>query len=178
MLLETTKLIIRKLRSEDLEDFHAYRSDPKVARYQGFEIMDRKEAQLFIEAQKGKELGQIKDWIQFGLIQKEQKNLIGDCAIKLSGHNMKVAEIGLSLNPSEQKKGFAKEALLGLINFLFQEKDVLRIEEIVDVENLDAIKVLETVGFKREGHFVENVFFNGKWGSEYQYAFLKKEWET
>jgi RimJ/RimL family protein N-acetyltransferase len=28
------------------------------------------------------------------------------------------------------------------------------------------------------GHFIENIFFKGKWGSEFQYAMLKREWDN
>ena len=49
--------------------------------------------------------------------------------------------------------------------------------EIVDVENVASINMLESIGFLKEGHFIENVFFNGKWGSEFQYALNKSEWQ-
>jgi len=68
----------------------------------------------------------------------------------------------------QQQKGFAKEALQGILKFLFDQKNLHRVVEIVDVENSTSIKLLESVGFKREGHFIENIFFKGKWGSEYQ----------
>jgi len=38
--------------------------------------------------------------------------------------------------------------------------------------------MLERLGFRREGHFVENLLFKGQWGSEYYYAMLKREWEN
>jgi RimJ/RimL family protein N-acetyltransferase len=36
---------------------------------------------------------------------------------------------------------------------------------------------LEAVGFRQEAHFVENIFFKGAWGSEFQYALLASEWQ-
>ncbi len=30
--------------------------------------------------------------------------------------------------------------------------------------------------FRLEGHFIENIFFKGKWASEFQFAMLKREW--
>jgi len=48
---------------------------------------------------------------------------------------------------------------------------------IVDEENLASIHLLKRVGFKQEGHFIENVFFKGKWASEFQFAYLKREWD-
>jgi RimJ/RimL family protein N-acetyltransferase len=31
---------------------------------------------------------------------------------------------------------------------------------------------------RREGHFLKNVWFKGKWGDEYLYAILKEEWQS
>ena len=36
--------------------------------------------------------------------------------------------------------------------------------------------MLERLGLRREGHFVQNVWFKGKWGDEYLYAILRNEW--
>ena len=49
--------------------------------------------------------------------------------------------------------------------------------EIVDAENIASIRLLKSVGFRQEGHFIENIFFKGRWGSEIQFAMLKKEWK-
>ena len=36
-MLTTERLVLRRFRPEDLDAFVAYRSDPQVARYQGWE---------------------------------------------------------------------------------------------------------------------------------------------
>ena len=64
------------------------------------------------------------------------------------------------------------------MTFLFDTKEIHRVVEIVDVENSDSISLLKSIGFKQEGHFIENIFFKGKWGSEFQYAMLKREWDN
>jgi aminoglycoside 6'-N-acetyltransferase len=51
------------------------------------------------------------------------------------------------------------------------------VRAICDAENLASAKLLERIGMRREGHFVENIWFKGKWGSEYWYGLLKEEWE-
>jgi len=33
------------------------------------------------------------------------------------------------------------------------------------------------LGFRREAHFVEHVWFKGGWGSEFVFALLRREWE-
>lgn len=72
---------------------------------------------------------------------------------------------------------YAKEALECILNWLFETKNIHRVTEIVDAENVASIKLLKSLNFKLEGHFIENIFFKGKWGSELQFAMLKREWK-
>lgn len=175
-IIHTDRLIIRNLKASDLDDFFLYRSNPEVTKYQGFDVFNKVQCQEFISSQCNKIFGKAGEWIQYGIENKETGRLIGDCAIKLDQYDTRIAEVGITLSPLEQKKGFAKEAFLNILNFLFELDDFHRVSEIVDVENIASIQLLENIGFKREGHFIENIFFKGKWGSEYQYALLKKEW--
>ena len=45
-----------------------------------------------------------------------------------------------------------------------------------DLLNLPAQRVLEKLNFRREAHFVENLWFRGRWSSEYWYALSEREW--
>jgi len=67
--------------------------------------------------------------------------------------------------------------MIGILTFLFDTKEILRVVETLDAENTASINLLKSTGFKQEGHFIENIFFKGKWGSEFQYAMLKREWD-
>jgi len=176
LIIDTERLLIRNLKRTDLEDFHFYRSNPHVTKYQGFDVFSLKESGAFIESQLDKKFGKPDEWVQYAIEYKETKRLIGDCAIKLQ-QDVRIAEIGMTISHIEQKKGFAKEALIAILNFLFSIDDFHRVEEIVDAENIASIQLLKSIGFREEGHFIENIFFNGKWGSEFQYAMLKKEWK-
>lgn len=175
--LITSRLNIRNLELKDLSDFHIYRSNPDVTKYQGFDIMTVEQAGEFIKGQLKKEFGKAGEWVQYGIENITTGKLVGDCAIKLDQNDIRIAEIGITISHLEQKNGFAKEVLLGLLTFLFDTKETHRIVEIVDSENIASINLLKSTGFRQEGHFIENIFFKGKWGSEYQYAMLKREWE-
>ncbi len=177
ILIDTERLQIRKLKTKDLADFHFYRSNPEVTKYQGFDVYTIEQASEFIQEQLEKEFGKPGEWIQYGIENKKTKKLVGDCAIKLDQYDIRIAEIGITISPTEQKKGYAKETLIALLNFLFKIENFHRVTETVDAENIASINLLKSVGFKQEGHFIENIFFKGKWGSEYQYAMLKKEWK-
>lgn len=176
--IQTDRLLIRHLELKDLKDFHLYRSNPEVTKYQGFDVMTINQAEDFILDNATKHFGKAGEWVQYAIENQLTGKLIGDCAIKLDAYDIRIAEIGITISHLEQRKGFAKETLLGILGFLFDVKNLHRVVEIVDAENEASIKLLESTGFKKEGHFIENIFFKGKWGSEYQYAMLQSEWNS
>ena len=167
-LFTTPRLKIRNLRETDLDDFHLYRSNPEVTKYQGFDTYTREQAKSFISEHQNKSLIVPGEWIQFAIENISKRQLVGDCAIYL----------GITISHVHQRKGYAKETMLGLMHFLFSQKGIHRIEETVDAENLASIRMMESLSFRKEAHFIENTFFKGKWGSEYQFAILRREWET
>jgi RimJ/RimL family protein N-acetyltransferase len=53
-----------------------------------------------------------------------------------------------------------------------------RVIAITDCENAASVALLERLGLRREGHFLQNVWFKGTWGDEYLYAILHEEWQN
>ena len=72
--INTERLTIRNLESKDLADFYAYRSNPEVTKYQGFDTMNKQEASDFIESQTDKLYGKPGEWVQYGIEEKRNKN--------------------------------------------------------------------------------------------------------
>jgi [ribosomal protein S5]-alanine N-acetyltransferase len=177
LIIDTERIRIRNQKMADLEDFYFYRSNPQVTKYQGFDVLTIEQAEEFIKSQTDKKFGEPGEWVQYGIENRSTGKVIGDCAIKLHQDDIRIAEIGITISHAEQKKGYAKETLVGILNYLFSIKDFHRVVEIVDTENLASIQLLKSLGFRLEGHFIENIFFKGKWGSEYQFALLEKEWK-
>jgi ribosomal-protein-alanine N-acetyltransferase len=176
LIIPTKRLIIRHLKLKDLTDFHLYRSNPIITQYQGFDVMNLEQAKTFIVENSAKHFGTAGEWVQYGIENRDTGKLIGDCAIKLDLHDIRIAEIGITISHLEQRNGYAKEAMLSILTFLFAKKNLHRVVEIVDVENTASINLLKSIGFRLEGHFIENIFFKGKWGSEFQFALLRDEW--
>ena len=46
--ITTTRLHIRELILSDLVNFHFYRSNPDITKYQGFDVMTKEQAEEFI----------------------------------------------------------------------------------------------------------------------------------
>jgi ribosomal-protein-alanine N-acetyltransferase len=67
------------------------------------------------------------------------------------------------------------EALCGLMPFLFYEFSLRRIEAACLPSNIPSSKLLEKVGFSREGRAREYLCINGVWHDHLLYALLDKD---
>ncbi len=67
------------------------------------------------------------------------------------------------MDKEHNAKGYTTEALQLVVDFAFRELKLHRIEAGAMLDNLASIRVLEKVGFKKEGIAKENIRINGKW---------------
>ena len=174
--LKTTRLRLRHFMDSDLALFMAYRNDPEVARYQGWEGISEPEARAFLQEQKEVQPGVLGQWFQIAIELKETGILVGDCALKIEEHDEQQAEIGYTLSRAYQGHGIASEAVSCVLEYAFVILGLHRVIAITDCENVASVALLERLGLRREGHFRQNVWFKGKWGDEYLYAMLQEEW--
>jgi RimJ/RimL family protein N-acetyltransferase len=173
--LESERLTLRRFVDSDLAPFLAYRNDPKVARYQAWESCTEHEATAVIEEMKLLQPGTPGEWFQFAIELKETGALVGDCALKVEQDGQQ-AEIGFTLAREHQGKGYASEAVSRLLDYAFGDLGLHRVVAIADRENEPSLALLERLGMRREGCFVQNAWFKGRWASEYLYAVLEDEW--
>lgn len=175
-ILESERLVLRRLSEIDVTNMYEYKSDPEVAKYQPWEHFTEADAHDFIEKYKNSTHENPGEWFALGIELKSEKKLIGDCALKLDEHEPRTGEIGITLNRKYQGKGFARESLTALLNFAFHKLGLHRVIGIMDVNNQSSYRLLESLGFRREGHFIKNIWFKGAWGDEFIYAILAEEW--
>ena len=174
--LETERLLLRRFTDRDLPPFLAYLNDALVARYQTWESYSEQEAREVIEQQKNLSPGLPGQWFTFALELKETKALVGHIALNTQ-ENQQQAEIGFTLAREYHGKGLAFEAVSRVLDYLFVDLALHRVTAITDCENLRSVALLSRLGMRREGHFLQNIWFKGKWGDEYLYAILGEEWQ-
>lgn len=176
--LETNRMILRPLEDRDVAAFSAYRSDPEIARYQGWGApYSIEQAEEFIEQQKSVTPGEIGQWLQLGIELKDSGTLIGDVAFVIIKDSHNQAEIGMTLSKAFQGKGYGTEAVRELARYIFDELNVHRIIANCDPDNTPAHHLLERVGFRREGCFIDSLWYKGGWASELWFAMLDREWK-
>jgi aminoglycoside 6'-N-acetyltransferase len=116
-------------------------------------------------------------WHQVAIQLKSTGELAGDCAFCVLEEDPPVqAEIGFTLAPAHQRRGYATEAVTELLRYLFDTLALHRVRANCDAENLASARLMERLGMRCEGHFVENARFKGRWTSELHFAILAREW--
>lgn len=174
--IKSERIILRTLNEDDIDDFFEYRSDENIARYQYWEPFNYEQATNYIQQYKESTPGIKGKWFQLGIEEIASCRLIGDLAVFLEESESGNAEIGFSLASFSQHKGLAFESLNCFISYIFNILNAHRVTATVDCDNVACIRLLERLSMRCEGHFIDNVWFKGRWGSEYIYAILADEW--
>ncbi len=175
--LQTPRLRLRRFRESDAEAFAAYRSDPAVARYQGWEApfsLDR--ARAFVTEMATAPVDVPGEWLQIAVALATDDSLVGDCAFAPDADEPRTAEIGFTIAPEHQGRGLAREAVTLLLGFLFEDLGKHRVTASCDARNAPSAKLLAAVGMRREGHLVEGTWAKGEWTDDLLFAILRPEW--
>jgi RimJ/RimL family protein N-acetyltransferase len=151
-VIVTERLVLRPFRASDLPAFVAYRSDPEVARYQGWDAsFSMADAVRFLAEQDAAVLGTPGAWTQLAAVDRDDGTLRGDCAACISADEPVSAEIGVTFAPASQGRGYATEALTALLTALFDEHGVERVHAECHRCNGAVHALLQRVGLQREG---------------------------
>ncbi len=172
--LLTPRLRLRDLEPRDLEAFLGYRADPEVARFQGWSDYTRADAEAFFARQAQATFGVPESWYQVAVADRVEDRLLGDCALHFI--DAEQVELGFTLARSAQGQGHMREAAGALLRLLFETLDTHRVVARLDTRNGACLRLLEGLGFRREPHYRQNIFFKGAWGDEFLYALLAEEW--
>ena len=165
-MLEGKNVNLRIVEKEDLPLLHEWDNSPD---FRGEFEQFREETETDLE----KLYDNLKD-SQWFFIEKKDGTKIGNIAHLLSAGEV---EIGYFVVPNERKKGYASEAIMIMVDYLFLSKDLERIQAKADPENIASWKALEKAGFKREGILRKTFFCRGKWRDDCMYSILREEWK-
>lgn len=111
-------------------------------------------------------------------LQEQPDKLIGSvCATGIRYGAFESCSIGYKMDKAYCRQGFAREAVEKVIEILFQEYHLHRIEAMVNPKNVPSIALLESLSFEREGLSKEAAKLNGQWQDMYRYARINTETE-
>jgi ribosomal-protein-alanine N-acetyltransferase len=174
-VLETSRLILREIVPTDAGAIFAIHGDPDLMKWFGVDpLVNIEAAQKLIET--------FASWrllptpgTRWGIQLKNGGPLIGSCGLFQWNAMWRKCVVGYELARGAHGYGFATEALSACFNWAFSTTQLHRIEAQVHPENYPSIKLLEKVGFVKEGMLREVGYWGGKRHSMFQYGMLRGE---
>ena len=145
--LVTERLLLRRSRPEDAEAISAYRTDPDVSRYQGWDRTDPDGVRGTIVEMTGRAPGEPGGWVQFSVEERAGGQLVGDVGLNPLDEQG-VIEIGYTLAPRFQGNGYATEAVGALIAYAFDVLGADVVRAYAAAENAASIRLAERVGLR------------------------------
>jgi RimJ/RimL family protein N-acetyltransferase len=88
---------------------------------------------------------------QWGVARRDDDRVVGTLTVFHVDEQHRRAEIGYVLARAAWGHGFAGEAVSRLLDHLFEDHHLYRVEADVDPRNTRSLAVLERLGFLREG---------------------------
>jgi RimJ/RimL family protein N-acetyltransferase len=176
LVLATVRLRLDALREDDAEALFRYRSDPTVARYQGWRPEKQSEALDFIRTQLQWVPGTRGDWVQRAIRLTDGDTLIGDLGLHIPVDHQDSYEFGVTIAPEFQGNGYAYEAVRELFDYVFDTFDARRIHASIDPRNRASESLLRALGMRQEAHFRERFWLHGEWVDDVIFAILAREW--
>ncbi len=139
---------LRALSPSDAPAFLAYRSDPLVARFQGWPLMDEAAALAFLR-DAAPAPWTVGDWAQIGIAKAEDDQLVGDIGLLLEAPGQ--VQIGFSLARPAQGRGWAHTAVLACLHGLLRPLQLRRVRAITDERNMPSRRLLQRLQFAETG---------------------------
>ena len=176
-VISTSRVVLRWISADDIDDLYVIFSDPQVMRYWSTPPLANREAaaKLQSEIAAGNESNAMFKW---GMALRENNRVIGTTTLfNLSLDNGR-AELGYALGRAQWGKGYMHEALQALLAHAFETMRLRRLEADVDPRNAASIRTLERLGFQREGFLRERWHVNGEIQDAIFYGLLRRDWRN
>jgi aminoglycoside 6'-N-acetyltransferase len=146
--LQTDRLRLRRSTPEDAATISAYRSDPDVNRYQGWDRTDPEGIREEIGAMVARNPGDAGGWVQFTVEDRDEGLIVGDVGLSPADGEPGVIRVGYTIAPSAQGKGYATEAVGALVAYAFDVLGADVVRAYASAENAPSLRVAEKVGMR------------------------------
>lgn len=169
MKFNTERLTIRPFESNDLHDVFSIYNNDDTCKYLLHDKWTHENMKK--EFNKKLENSALTKETSLNLAIVSGTKVIGDLSVWYT--EMKdTVEIGYSFSKEFSGKGYATEAVSGLVKKLFAEFNVHRIQANLDARNKASQKLCERVGMRKEAHFIRDFWNKGEWTDSIVYGML------
>jgi RimJ/RimL family protein N-acetyltransferase len=173
--LTGTRVRLRPLRSDDADDLFALHSDPRVMRYWSHTAWTAREQAVARIAQLERDRAGAEFYTWATTIEAADR-LVGTVSLFAINRAHHRADIGYALAPDTWGRGYATDALRLAIAFAFETIDLARLEADIDPRNEASCRLVERVGFVREGLLRQRWHVAGEVTDSAMFGLLRAEY--
>lgn len=145
-------------------------------RHNPLQQMTKAEVVKMLESE-GSDLLDLRKYASYRWFIEVDNEIVGTVSLKNISHSMGYAEIGYGIAETYHGRGVATKAVRMLVDKVLAETALRKLIAYVHDQNRASCRVLDKLGFQREGFLREHYVINGNAVNELLYGLLKSEWE-
>jgi RimJ/RimL family protein N-acetyltransferase len=173
--VRTPRLLVRRFAASDGPGLHGYLSRPEAVRFEPYPLQSLADCERIAA-----ERAASPDF--WAVCLDATGELVGNLYLhRREPLAWRTYELGYVFHPEHWGRGFATEAAAAMVTRCFDDEGGHRIEARCDPLNTASWRLLERLGFRREGHLLRNASFiddaagRPVWKDTYLYAVLASE---
>jgi RimJ/RimL family protein N-acetyltransferase len=173
-VIETPRLTLRPVTEADAEALHACFGDPEVMRY--WDMAPRRDVAHTREWIAGSVSADPRWHAAWSLVLAGDDRPAGFVNYHHRAPRDRRLEIGYMLARAYWGQGLMSEAVRAFVSHCFEALDTHRVEALVEPDNAASIRLVERLGFRREGLLRDRLLVQGTYRSVHMFAVLEDEW--
>lgn len=174
-ILHTTRLRLRPFTDADAEPLFALHSSTYVMRYwDSPPWTDQARAERFLSM--CRTMADEGTGVRVAIDRASDGAFVGWCVLTGWNPDYRSASLGYCLAEAMWGHGYATEAARALLQWAFDTLDLNRVQAEADTRNVASARVLERIGFVREGTLREDCVVNGEVSDSWVFGLLRREW--
>lgn len=175
--LPTERLLLRPFADADGEALFALQSDAEVLRYwDSPPWTDREDVARFMAG--CRRMAETDDGARVAVERASDGTFLGWCTFNDWNPTFRSASLGFCFTKASWGRGYATEAAGALLGWAFATLDLNRVQSEADTRNMASARVLEKLGFLREGTLRQDCIVNGDVSDSWVYGLLRADWRS
>lgn len=172
-ILHTSRLTITQIEETHIADFYRLMNDKEISRFTHMGVFDTESEVrhyvnwLYNRFQQG-------NGIYWGITLKGSTKLIGTIGYNFFTPGER-GNLGYDLDKTYRRQGYMREALYAVVTFGFQVFEINRVEAEVIQGNMASKRLLEKIGFHKEGLLRAWRYKDNKPYNVWMYSLLRSE---
>ena len=175
--LRTPRLELRPFDDADANALFALHTNAAVMRYWDAPAWsDRSRAETFIAT--CRQICEAGTGSRLAVERASDGAFIGWCSVTRWNPDFRSASMGYCFDDSTWGRGYATEAARAVLEWAFTTLNLNRVQAETDTRNVASARVLEKLGFVREGTLREDCIVNGDVSNSWVYGLIRCEWRA